>query len=214
MHCVEVSLILTLCSLCGISTTLASCKGGETSSNQCSQSCELDECKCNTTNDPKFDNCDQKCLPPNCFSRVPVLSCIAEKNCSQLCQPGSCDMTCNAQEHCEQRAENNGAKKMSCFSKRCEQSCMSGSCEVMHCEAEVCLQTCGSGGCTMNCTESVKKCSQSCTANMKCILECRAEICHQKCSGPSHCVIVNEAPSSLKINLVLFVMSFILLNFV
>lgn len=208
----EVGLILTLCFLYGITTTMASCVGGTTSSNQCYQPCGPDECKCNTTNEPTYDNCNQTCPPQYCYNSINYIICIAEKNCSQVCEPGACDMTCNAGQYCEQKADDNGAKTMSCSSKGCKQSCAGGHCEMMHCEADDCFQTCGQGGCTMNCTESVKTCSQSCTANRKCTMECRAEVCLQECSGHAQCIIVNaSATSRVHLNLPLFVLAFFML---
>lgn len=207
MYRTEVEHILILCLLCGVTTTLAttSCATGRKSS-ECYQSCRPEECKCNTTETTAYNTCNQTCLPLYCFDEV-RMTCIAEQNCTQVCQPGLCDMKCSAGKFCRQKAEN-GAKTMSCSSKECRQDCIEGQCNVMHCEAENCLQTCGKGGCRMNCTESVKKCSQSCTANTECILECRAEVCKQECSGPARCIIVNlNAASSRVLNLPVFVIA-------
>lgn len=179
MNTLKVGVILIMCLLHVVTTTqLASCKGGTISNNKCTQSCQLNECYCNTTNHAKYDTCNQDCSPPNCFSfgDANKITCIAEKNCSQTCQPGTCAMTCNAQDYCDQKADNNGVKIMSCSSKGCTQSCMEGNCDIMYCEADNCHQTCGKGGCTMNCTESVKMCSQICSSEEKCTLECRAEV--------------------------------------
>ena len=210
----EVGCILIVCFLCGITGTLASCKGGTTSSNQCDQTCGgFNECKCNTTGAPTYDTCIQKCMSLTCFSEINI-TCIAQQNCTQVCESGLCDMTCNAKEYCKQNGDSNGVEAMSCSSKGCKQSCMEGNCKMMHCEADECLQTCDNGGCTMNCTESVKRCSQRCTAKTECILECHAEVCQQECSGPAQCIILNKfntSPSRVHLNILLLIIAFFML---
>ena len=199
MHRIEVVLIVIVCLFYGVMTTWAktSCETGSIPS-ECYQSCRHGECKCNTSETSTYDMCNQTCLAKDCFPDV-TMTCIAKQNCTQVCQPGSCDMKCTAGDSCTQKAEN-GAKTMSCSSKECTQNCVEGSCEAMLCEAEHCLQTCGEGGSTMYCTESVKICSQRCTANKDCTLECRAEVCKQECSGPARCIILNAASSPVLLN--------------
>mgnify|MGYP002804178239 CR=1 FL=1 len=204
-------ILLGLLLFCGITATLAaSCR--PISSNQCNQECSGTECKCNTTEAPRYNSCNQTCTPQYCNDHINI-TCIAQQNCIQDCYPGKCNMTCNANDYCKQKADYNGAETMSCSSKQqCVQSCEKGRCNMMHCEADACLQTCGNGGCTMTCTESVKVCSQSCTANTKCTLDCRAKVCLQECSGPMQCIIVNAAPSQVHLHFPqLFIAFFMLL---
>ena len=204
MNHIRIGHIFIFCFLYGLSTVLTSC---ENKNNQtCQQHCGKQTCKCNTTEDSQYDNCNQKCNPPYCFEEIPNMNCIAEQNCTQVCQSGNCDMSCNAKGYCKQKSDENGAKKMSCSSKGCWQSCSKGACKTMYCEANECMQTCDKGDCTMNCTESVKTCSQRCKAiDTKCTMECHAEVCLQECSGPNACIIVNAASSKLHQSVSLFV---------
>ena len=196
-----------LLGLCGITATLAaSCD--KISSHQCNQDCVGTECKCNTSEASSYESCNQECMLPDCSEDINI-TCNAQQNCIQLCNPGKCQMTCDAKDYCKQKADRNGAKTMSCSSKQqCVQSCEKGNCDMMHCEADACLQTCGEGGCRMTCTESVKVCSQSCTANKKCTLDCRAKVCLQECSGPKQCIIVNAAPSQVHLHFPLLFIAF------